>query len=283
MIWDIDYEYRNLLRPIGQVKYPVTMGARPKQQGIQSIEVGFRLLKCLSESQRAMMLRDLAAAARMPAAKAHRYLVSMTRMHLVEQQPDTGKYDLGAYALELGLSALGRLDPLTVAAPLLSALHEEIEQTVALAVWANRGATIVRWIGSDSPVSATLRVGSVMPLTRSATGMVFLAFLPKRLTAALLADEIAQNANKGLVPKYASEVERIIELCRRKGFARTDGFIPGISGLAMPVFDHSKGMQLALITLGYAGTIDLADGGKIVAQVRQKASELSARLGHNPT
>ena len=53
--------------------------------------------------------------------------------------------------------------------PALAELREETGQTVALAVWANHGATIVRWLGADTPVSASLRVGAVMPLTRSAS------------------------------------------------------------------------------------------------------------------
>src|SRR5688572_3796470 len=140
------------------------------QQGIQSIEVGARLLQALAQASQPQMLRDLAAAAEMPAAKAHRYLVSFTRMGLVEQNADTGLYDLGAFSLELGLSALARLEPVTAAMPELRELGTEIGQTVALAVWANHGATIVRWLGADTPVAASLRVGSVMPVTRSATG-----------------------------------------------------------------------------------------------------------------
>src|SRR6185437_4659092 len=157
---------------------------KPKaQQGIQSIEVGGRILRALALASRPQMLRDLAAAAQMPPAKAHRYLVSLTRMGLVEQQEETGLYDLGGFALDLGLSALARLEPVTASATALTELREEIGQTVALAVWANHGPTIVRWLGADTPVSASLRTGSVMPLTRSATGQAFLAFLPEQTTA----------------------------------------------------------------------------------------------------
>uniref|UniRef100_UPI00201689B3 helix-turn-helix domain-containing protein n=1 Tax=Pandoraea sp. PE-S2R-1 TaxID=1986994 RepID=UPI00201689B3 len=43
------------------------------RSGIQSIEVGFRLIEVLTEASNAMMLRDLAHAAGMNPAKAHRY------------------------------------------------------------------------------------------------------------------------------------------------------------------------------------------------------------------
>jgi len=62
-----------------------------QRQGIQSIEVGTRLLRALAAHGRAMMLRDVARHAGMPPAKAHRYLVSFMRMGLVEQDANTGR------------------------------------------------------------------------------------------------------------------------------------------------------------------------------------------------
>jgi DNA-binding IclR family transcriptional regulator len=56
-----------------------------ERAGIQSVEVGFALLDVLGQSAGPLMLRDLAAAAGMSAAKAHRYLVSFQRLALVVQ------------------------------------------------------------------------------------------------------------------------------------------------------------------------------------------------------
>jgi DNA-binding IclR family transcriptional regulator len=249
------------------------------QQGIQSIEVGARLLEALAQSRTSMMLRDLAAAADMPPAKAHRYLVSFGRMGLVEQHAETGRYDLGAFALHLGLSALGRLDPLGLAGPVMQSLGDEIQQTVALAVWGTHGATIVRWCGSDAPVTASLRVGSVMPLTRSATGGIFLAFLPEQTTARFLKKELADNARLGLKPADKDAVQTWVDQSRRNHVTRTQQFIPGISGVAAPIFDSNGMMTLALVALGYSADFDLTLHGPIVTAVKNRARQVSERLG----
>jgi len=252
---------------------------RNAQQGIQSVEVGTRLLRALAARPQARMLRDLAAAAEMPAAKAHRYLVSLMRAGLVEQQSDSGLYALGPFSLELGLAALSALDPVSAAAPALAELRGELEQTVALAVWANRGATIVRWLGAEVPVTASLRVGSVMPLTRSATGGAFLAFLPRARTAVPLRQELRENVRSGLHPCTAAEVERWTAETRRRGFAYTSRFIPGISGAAAPVFDTAGTMVLAIVALGYSKPFD-ADLRRIAARLSDKAALLSHRFGY---
>ncbi len=251
---------------------------KPRQQGIQSIEVGHGLLAALAATREPLMLKELAKAARMSAPKAHRYLVSFMRMGLVEQESETGLYDLGPFALELGLSALGRLDPVAIAGRSLRTLAEELDQTVALAVWANRGPTIVRWVGSDSPVSATLRVGSVMPLSRSATGLMFLALLPQSQTDAFLRKELAQNARQGLQPQTSSALEATLRDVRRNGYARTSQFIPGITGIAAPVLDVEGAVALALVTLGYSGTFETGES-RICAALLRTAKQISIRLG----
>jgi DNA-binding IclR family transcriptional regulator len=256
---------------------------KPKaQQGIQSIEVGAALLHALTRTSKPQMLKELAAAAQMPAAKAHRYLVSFMRMGLVEQHPESGLYDLGAFALDLGLSALARLEPVTLAAPVLNQLREETGQTVALAVWANHGATMVRWLGADTPVAASLRVGSVMPLTRSATGRVFLSYLPRPMTERWVKAELADHARKDIVPATHEQMEQIIRSTTRQGFAYTNDFIPGIAGIAAPVFDHTGALSLALVALGYSKPFD-AELSRISAAVLHQARSLSQRLGWRPS
>ena len=83
--------------------------------GIQSVEVGFALLDVLARAVGPLMLRDLAAAASMSAAKAHRYLVSFQRLGLVVRDASTTYYDLGPSALNLGLASLSRLDAVKLA------------------------------------------------------------------------------------------------------------------------------------------------------------------------
>jgi hypothetical protein len=64
-----------------------------KSRGIQSIEVGGRLLQALARAGDPMMMRDLAREAGMTPAKAHPYLVSFSRLGLVERNDITiGQY-----------------------------------------------------------------------------------------------------------------------------------------------------------------------------------------------
>ncbi len=253
--------------------------ARPRAQGIQSVETGGALLEALVAGGQPMMLKDLAATAGMPAAKAHRYLVSFIRLGLVEQDGTAGRYTLGPFALRLGLSALGRLDAVRLATPRLPELASRLGATVALAVWGNHGATIVRWEESRDIVTVNVRAGGVMPLLSSATGRCFAAWMPPGAIDPLVTEELRQPDRPG-VPRTRDEADRMLREVRDTGLARVTGeLIPGIDALAAPVFDHRGAMVLAVTVLGYAGTFDSDPAGPVALALLGFAGDLSGRLG----
>ena len=254
-----------------------------KRAGIQSIEVGFRLLQALAASPRAMMLRDLAAAAEMPPAKAHRYLVSFQRLGAVAQDAVSGRYDLGPFALQLGLAGLNRLDPVRKARPVLSQLRDEIDQTAGIAVWGNHGPTIVHWEESSHPVSVSLRLGDVMPMLNSATGRLYGAYLSRRQTLPLIEREFATRGATPLpdMPASLADYDAICAEVRAQGAARTrGGVLPGINAISLPVFDANGHLSMALIVLGAQSVFDAEWGGSVDRRVRDIARQISSELGY---
>lgn len=253
------------------------------RQGIQSIEVGFRLLNVLASTNRPMMLRDIAKGAGMPAAKAHRYMVSFLRIGIVEQEASSGRYDLGAYALDLGLSGLGRLDPVRLAGPFLDSLCEEIQETVALAVWGTHGATIVRIVDAGAPITITLRPGTVLSLHNSATGRAFSAFFRSPFLKKKLDEELqeAAQASKVTVTTLRRQLEKNLADCQTHGIARATGSLtPGINGFSAPVYDHTSGMVAAITSLGAVGEFNVEWDSPLAKAMREAALALSKRLGY---
>ena len=251
------------------------------QAGIQSVEVGFALLEALTRAPAAMMLRDLAQEAGMSAAKAHRYLVSYQRLGLVVQDVST-RYDLGPSALKLGLAALERLDAVQLARSRMDALMAEIGHTVAIAVWGNHGPVIVHWQEPARAVTVNLRLGDVMPLLGSATGRCFAAFMPPAQIKLLLNAEMAQldKIHRPGMPGNAAQAQAVLEETRQQGIARVmDTLLPGINGLAAPVWDASGRICLALVSLGSSASFDASYDGSSAQLLRRYGQQLSRELG----
>lgn len=255
------------------------------RSGIQSIEVGFRLLDVLTSEPRAMMLRDLAHRAGMSPAKAHRYLVSFSRLGVVAQDPVSVRYELGGFALQMGLARLARVDGVKLARIALTALRDRLDQTVGIAVWGNQGPTIVHWMESSHPAKASLKLGDVMPLLGSATGLLFAAYLPRSKTAAMIERELADTRRSPHHggPRTLGEVDALLADVRSHQAARVEGMLlPTIHAFCMPVFDAVGELALAVIALGHEGTFDIRWGDEIDTALRDCAQKLSYELGYSP-
>jgi len=253
-----------------------------RRQGIQSVEVAGPLLAALAAHEGPMMLRDLAQAAKMPAAKAHRYLVSLARLGLVVQDT-TGRYDLGPFALELGLAALGRLDAAKPAARAVEELSEQLNETVVLAAWGTYGATFIRIAEPLRAVTVSLRAGAVAPLTISAMGQIFAAHLPKSATEALLKRELEAN-RKGATPQAPATreaLDTLLDEVRRKGMAMAESaFAPGVNSYAAPIFDHTGRIVFGMAIIGYAGQIGAGLSSPAAKALHEAARGVSAQLGY---
>lgn len=256
------------------------MSDTDNKRSIQSIELGGKLLNALALQSRPMTLKDLAQSADMTPSKAHPYLVSFGRLGLIEQDSQTGHYRLGPAALQLGLSCLNQLDPLKIAGPIAEQLAEDIQQSVVIAVWGNLGPTVVRMIESHQPIHVNMRVGTVMSVTRTATGKVFAAFIPAEKLEALrglaLGDRVSHGRKTIDLTVPAQEIARI----RHHGMAQAIGEpIPGINAISAAVFDQFGGLAIAITALGPAETFSAELDGLPAQAVKRAADQVSHRLG----
>jgi len=253
------------------------------RRGIQSIEVGGQLLNALVQSGMPMSLGELARQSGMPASKAHPYLVSFCTLGLVQQDPLSGQYQLGPFALQMGLVGLRQLSPVRLALPEITRLAGDIEQTVALAVWGTHGPTVIYIVESSRPIHINMHAGSVMSMLGTATGLVFSAFMPPKLVESMIARELrdpAVLAQAGSAPPKKALEQKLDEV-RRHGMARAQQApIPGINALSAPVFDHTGSLKLAVTATGPAGGFDTGYDGAIAQALRACTLRLSQALGY---
>lgn len=255
---------------------------KKERRGIQSVEVGGQLLVALVEEGGPMLLRDLAQKAGMTSAKAHPYLVSFGNIGLVQQDPVSGRYELGPFALQMGLISLQLLDPVKIAIPEIASLSDSIGHTVALAVLGSRGPTIVYLNESRQSIHVRMRTGTVMSNVSSATGRVFSAYLPAMLVEKLNAGEVADGHGGGAKKISKKELEAVLGEVRQHGMARSAGeLIAGINAISAPVFDHAGNIVLAVTVIGPMGTLAAAWDDAAAAELKECTARISRRLGYS--
>jgi DNA-binding IclR family transcriptional regulator len=255
--------------------------AAREQRGIQSVEVGGQLLRALAHHGRPMALKDLAREAGMVGAKAHPYLVSFGKIGLIEQDKVSGRYGLGPLALQLGLMGLHQADPVRIAAPLLPGLAQLTGQTVALAVWGNRGPTIVMVEESPQVLHVNMNHGTVFSIGDTASGRLYGAYLPRQVVQPLYEQE-RRAAARGARLSWRAFAASLDEV-RAQGLSRTAGtVVAGVDAMSAPVFDHRGQIVLAVTAIGTAPAFDSRWDGPVAQALRQTVATVSARLGWRP-
>jgi len=252
-----------------------TIPAGSRQQKVQSAEVGVGILKALAELAPATSLSKLAEYVGMPASKVHRYLQALVDSGFAEQDPVTNHYRLGRSALQVGLAALSQLDVLKTSAPELVALRDELNETCFLAVWGNKGPTVVCVEQSLGAVTLVTQIGSVLPLLSSSTGLVFDTFLSPAETALLRKAEAAS-----LNAKQLKEIDRHLEQIRSTGVHQIHGLLmAGVNAVSSPVFAMGNKLVGVVTVVGSASVLTDERQALAAQKLLKTARAISARMG----
>ena len=214
---------------------------RARRSGVQSIEIGGDLLEAMVRLNVPATLSDLAKASGLPPAKAHRYLTSLCEIGLTLQHADSGHYALGPLALRMGLVAITQHDIIERAYELLAKLCDSFHTSGHLSVWSDVGPVVIRSAHGGPPVISPVAVGTLLPLKRSASGLVYLSFMPETAT------EPAARAQAPDTGWNEIPLDTLRERTVSAGYALASGqYIPGLSAIALPIFNHDKTLAAAI-------------------------------------
>ncbi|WP_345815802.1 IclR family transcriptional regulator [Paraburkholderia sp. PREW-6R] len=264
-------------------------GAEPSdggrsQRGIQSVEVGGRVLLALAQARAPLALSDLASAAQIAPGQAHAYLVSLTRLGLIKRDDLSGRYEPGPLSLRLGLLHLENQPAFRAAVPRVAALAEAIGFSVAVCIAGPQGPTIVRYEHAGFPLHVNLHVGTVMSLPATSTGRVFCAYLPDDALNAMWANQSGVANGPISPPDESAAFAAALNDIRARRLARSvDAPSPGISSLSAPVLDADGRLSLALTVIGPTGAIDVAADGPIARALLATARDIGAQLAATPS
>jgi DNA-binding IclR family transcriptional regulator len=252
------------------------------RHGNRSIVVGVALLNVIAKLGKPATLSEIAAAAAMSPTRTHRYLLGLVRTRLIEHNPLTGRYDLGSQVIELGVAALGRVDAVRLGIEALAALTEETRHASLICVWGTNGPTVIRCEQADLMSAVRIREGRALSLLRSASGRVFLAFLPSATTEPFVAKEIeAWNSIHPAKDAFdPSRLQKLRSEVLAHGMAHGIGEeSPDFAALAAPVFDAAGRIALCVTLISTIGSLDTSYDGAPARALRRVTEALSRNLG----
>lgn len=215
--------------------------------GTQAVARAVTLLKVFSDAQPEWRLTDLARAAHLHKATAHRLLATLEREGMVVRGA-TEQYRLGPEAIALGARAARASDLRAVAVPELQALASTHGETATLEVPVGGDMLILHEVAGGTLLGAVPEVGTRWPIHATSTGKALLALLPPTRRREYLRTRLSRHTDRTIVS--AAALEREFERVRRKGFAvAAEELERGYLAVGAAVRDHD-GRPVAAISLG---------------------------------
>lgn len=248
------------------------MNAEQARPGAATVEKAVDVLQYLHEAGSSQGVTAVGRGLGLPKATAHRLLRALGRRGLVEQD-ESGRYRPGLGLVALGLGALEREPVVAAARSVLESFAERVGETAFLAGARAGRVLVLDKCEGQGFLRAAPRVGAEIPAHATAVGKIHLAFAPEQVA---LAGE-ALDAYTAHTRADAAELARELEQVRERGWAENrEEWIPGLAGVAAPVFAHGR-LVASLAASGAAAHADVW-GPDAIEPLLWSAARIGSRL-----
>ncbi|MCD0453459.1 IclR family transcriptional regulator [Actinocorallia sp. API 0066] len=245
---------------------------------IQSLTRAAAILRLLAGGERQLALGDVALTLGLAKGTVHGILRTLQQEGFVEQDPVTGRYQLGAELLRLGNSYLDVHELRARSLMWADDLARLTGESVRIGVLHQGGVLVIHHVFRPDDSRQVLEVGSMLPLHATAWGKVLLAFDP--VAHGDLEAELKPYTRRTLVTH--GDVDAECERIRGLGWAgEREEAGDGLASIAAPIRDR-RGSPLGAVGVGGAVERLTEDGefpARLVAAVRDTARSISRDLG----
>lgn len=245
--------------------------------GLQSLQIAFRILDELSNVHGPIGLASLAARVGELKPRVYRHLATMKRLGVVFQDARNGGYSLGGKLFTLGEAALEQFDLRLVAAPFLTQLRDLTRQTALLSVAGNGEPIVLSSVEYRDRLSITSRPGNRPPPHCSSQGRIALAFADEAARERVLARKLVAFTAHSLTSRAL--IETRLKLIRERFYEEAlDEVRLGINALSAPVFREAEECVGIIGIVGTSAEISSPPPQALIRTLHRVAALLSAEL-----
>lgn len=250
----------------------------PTIYNVRVLDRAMQVLSCFDDKNPERGVSEVAQILGLHKATVHRIMVTLLNGGYLERASDGEKYRLGIHLAEMGLIAVRRLDFRREAIPHMHALQERFGENCDLSIFSRGEVLYLEVVQSRHALRIAARPGQRLPAYCTASGKVFLAFLPSGEVDALLSEPLIRHTEKTITSRerLVEELEKV----RARGYAYDDGeYEVGVRAVAAPIRNSSDRVIAVLGVPGPATRMDAERAAEIADALIAAADDVSAHMG----
>lgn len=250
---------------------------KTEQNTIQSLDRAMMILERLSTSG-GMTLTEIAKELDQSPATAYRVLTTLETRGIVEMEPASQSWHVGAGAFRIGSAFLRRTNIAERARPVMQELMEATGETANLGVESGDLVLFVSQVETHESIRAFFPPGTRSQMHASGIGKALLSGMPP--------DRVRRIARHGLerfTPRTITQVERLLDnlaATRALGYYVDDEEKnEGMRCVAAPILNATGEVVAGISISGPSARVTHDRINRLGAHVRQAAETLSRALG----
>jgi IclR family KDG regulon transcriptional repressor len=248
------------------------------EYNVRAVERALDILNCFDDEHTERGITEIAQAANLHKATAHRIVATLVNYHFLDRAPDGQKYRLGLQLTDLGYKVVRRMNLRNEAYPYMVELVKKWDETVDLSVFDQGAVFYLEMVPGNHALTIAAAIGRRLPIQCTAAGKIFLAFLPASEQEVFL-NQLLPHITANTITSPEALRQQLAQI-RQQGYSLDDEELEeGIRAIASPIRNH-EGKVVAAISMPCPSsrlTLDL------VPQVAQNLIEItqaiSQRLG----
>jgi DNA-binding IclR family transcriptional regulator len=235
-----------------------------------------RVLVALGTAPEGLGVSAIARSLQVHRSTASRMLATLAAGGLVERDPQTRAYRLGARLVGLAATAVARLPVVSHARSELEALSAQTSETANLAILDGHHVVYVDQVTPAQTVVMASWVGRRSPAHASSSGKVLMAWGDPEAREALLRRTLEPITDRTVTDPKA--LRRLFDELRRRGYVASNGELEiGLITIAAPVL--AAGRAVAAISIsGPTFRIPARDVAGLGRAVREAATSVGHRM-----
>jgi DNA-binding IclR family transcriptional regulator len=245
---------------------------------VRAIERALRILDVFDDQLPEMGISEIAAAAGLHKATTHRIVTTLVHHGYLERAAGGQKYRLGLQLTHLGLKVLRRMDLRREALPHMTRVAQHYDEACDLSIYDRGEVFYIEVLQGNRALTIAASVGQRLPAHCTASGKVFLAYLPAEEVEALLSRPLLSYTGKTVASPELLRQE--IEATRRRGYGLDDEEMEeGVRAVSAPIRNQEGAVVAAVGMPGPSSRMTLERVPEIAAALKDAAEAVSRRLG----
>jgi DNA-binding IclR family transcriptional regulator len=248
---------------------------------VRAVERALQILESFSEENAERGVSEIAQLVDLHKATTFRIVTTLVNFGFLERTADGQKYRLGMRLASLGSNVIQRMDVRREALPYMQRLVDQWGESVDLSIFEQNDVFFVEAVQGNHALTFAAAVISRLPLHCTASGKVFLAYLPPDKLDRLLQQPLSAYTDKTITSPEKLR-EQLVEI-RRLGYAIDDEELEvGVYAFSAPIRNQHKEVIAAMGMPIPVSRLNLSQLPAIAAALCDTTASVSYRLGYRP-